>query len=361
MRSKATMALACTLLLAAGTLPAQAQTDHDFETATVAEGIYAFIAKESRSGVVQGNVVLIAGDDGAILVDSGQFPPLARKMVAEIRKLTSQPVRALVISHWHGDHLLAVDTFQQSFPGLRVVAHAETRRLGAKNYADWPERVRSFPKLIATLRERVAAGKRKDGTPLTEDEKVSYQTDADALEAVLPDVSESKCVPPDTTFLQEITFYLGKREVRVSNLGLGNTMGDAVTYVPDARVLITGDTVVYPTPYSFGSFHSEWIEVLKKMIALDALLIVPGHGPVMNDASYLKTLIALLEETREQVRAAVKQGLTLEQTRKQMNLEKFRNQLAGNHPDRQRAFRDFFEQPGIERAYKEAKGEPRTE
>ena len=61
------------------------------------------------------------------------------------------------------------------------------------------------------------------------------------------------------------------------------------------------------------------------------------------------------------MRAAVKQGLTLAQTRKQVNLEKFRKQLAGNDLYRQRAFRDFFEEPGIERAYKEAKGEPRME
>ena len=96
--------LAVTLLLAVTT---HAQSDYDFQVVPVADGITAFIAKESKSGVVQGNVVLIAGDNGAIVIDTGQFPPQARKMVAEIRKLTTQPVRALLLTHWHGDHLLA--------------------------------------------------------------------------------------------------------------------------------------------------------------------------------------------------------------------------------------------------------------
>ena len=358
MARRITIALAVPLLVA---LTAHAQADFDFQVVPVADGITAFIAKEPKAGVVQGNVILITGDEGAIVIDSGQFPPQARKMVAEIRKLTSQPVRALIITHWHGDHLLAANVFRESFPGITVVSHAETRRLGAKFYADWPEQVKGFPKMIATLRERLATGKRRDGSPISEEDKFGYKTDSDALEAVLPDIADTKWVPPDTTFKDEITFYLGKREVQVRNLGLGNTSGDAVTWVPDAKVLITGDTVVYPTPYSFGSYHSEWVEVLKKMIALEAVRIVPGHGPVMTDAGYLKTLIALLEDTREQVRAAVKQGLTLEQTRKQVNLEKFRMQLAGDDIYRQRAFREFFLEPGIGQAYKEAKGEPRVE
>jgi hypothetical protein len=69
----------------------------------------------------------------------------------------------------------------------------------------------------------------------------------------------------------------------------------------------------------------------------------------------------LLEDVRTQVRAAVQEGLTLEQTRKKVNLEKWSEQLAGDDRYRRRAFFDFFEVPGIAQAYKEAKGESRDE
>ncbi|HSA93829.1 MAG TPA: MBL fold metallo-hydrolase [Terriglobales bacterium] len=356
-------ALVCVVLSVAMPLSLNAQptSKQDFQTVPVAEGIYAFIASESDSGVVQGNVILIVGDESALVVDSGQLPPLTRRMVAEIRKLTSKPVRLLVNTHWHGDHLLTDHIFRDAFPGLSLVAHSETRRLGEKNYATWPERVKEFPKMVATLRERLNSGKKKDGTPLTDEEKLGYEADASALEAVLPDLGDTRYTPADITFTQEITFYLGKREVKVMNLGRGNTPGDAVLWVPDAKVLITGDTVVFPTPYSFGSFHSEWIEVLNKMVGMNAAHIIPGHGPVMHDAAYLKTLVALLEDTRQQVRTAVNDGLSLEDTRKRVTLAKWKDQLAGDDRYRRRAFTDFYLQPGIERAYKEAKGEPLAE
>src|SRR5512133_3767714 len=74
-----------------------------YDTVKVADGIYAFISRDSRLALVSGNSVVIAGDDGALVVDSGQFPNLTRKMIADIKTLTHQPVRVLVITHWHGD------------------------------------------------------------------------------------------------------------------------------------------------------------------------------------------------------------------------------------------------------------------
>jgi glyoxylase-like metal-dependent hydrolase (beta-lactamase superfamily II) len=353
------------LLLAAGPSAAwpapPGLPQQNYEIVQVAEGIHAFVAGESRSGVVQGNIVLIVGQEAALVVDAGQFPSTARRVAADIRRLTDRPVRVLVNTHWHGDHLLANHVLQESFPGLVTVAHAETRRAGPKFYGEWAKQVAEFPRMIQTLRERVATGKKRDGSPLSDDEKAGYAADADDLSAVLADVQDSRYTPADMTFEDEVTFHLGGREVRVSRLGRGNTAGDAVLWVPDAKVLVTGDTVVYPTPYSFGSFHGDWIGVLERMIALQPAKVVPGHGPVMSDTSYLRTLIELLAETRRQVRAAVQAGLNLEQTRKKVDLRRFERRLAGDSPDRARAFRDFFLVPGLERAYKEAKGEPLEE
>ena len=342
-------------------LHADAPTKHDFKIVQVADGIYSFIANESNSGSVQGNVTLIIGDKSAILVDAGQFPSLAERMAAKIRQVCHKPVRILVNTHWHGDHLLADYIFREKFPGLIVVAHAEALPMMIKYYGKWDEQVAGFPKTIEDVREHLKTGKRRDGTAMDEDQKFGLQVDIDALEQDLPEVQRMKFEPPDMTFTKEIHFDLGNRDVKVVNYGWGNTAGDAVIIVPDAKVLITGDTVVYPTPYSFGSNHGEWIKVLNQLVAVDAIKIVPGHGPVMEDTSYIKKLIALLEDVRTQVQAAVKEGLDLPAVRKRVTLDDWKLKFAGDDKYRQRAFRDFFMAPGIEQAYKEAKGEPLTE
>jgi glyoxylase-like metal-dependent hydrolase (beta-lactamase superfamily II) len=349
------------IMIAAVPASAGLATKQDFETVKVADGVFAFIATESSSGVVQGNVVLIVGSDSAMLIDSGQFPSLAKRMAVKVQELTTKPVRILMNTHWHGDHLLSNHVFKEHFPGVIVIAHENTVLLGEKFYGKFAEQLKGYPKLIEDLRAMAKSGKSSKGRTLTEDEKTGLNIDADALEASLADLSSSRYEPAEMTFQKEISFDLGKRKVRVMNLGRGNTSGDAVILVPDAKVLVTGDTVVYPTPYSFGSYHSEWIEVLKKMTQLGANTYIPGHGPVMNDTSYIETLIALLADVRTQVQAAVKENLSLEDVRKRVQLENWRQRLAGDNPDRRRAFKAFFLDPGLERAYKEAKGEPLTE
>jgi glyoxylase-like metal-dependent hydrolase (beta-lactamase superfamily II) len=242
-----------------------------------------------------------------------------------------------------------------------VLAHEQTELNSKKYYAQFPEQLAGYPKLIEDLRKMAKEGKSTSGRTLTDDEKESLLMDADALEFALGDLQASRYEPADMTFQKEVTFDLGKRNIRIMNLGWANTAGDTFVFVPDAKVLITGDTVVYPTPYSFGSHHGEWIEVLKKMIALGANIYVPGHGPVLKDTVYIESLIALLEDTRKQVQAAVKENLTLEQVRDHVKLEDWSKRFAGDNKFRQRAFQQFYLQPGIEVAYKEAKGEPVTE
>jgi len=334
-------------------------TGTTYEVVSVADGIYAFIAPEPRTGIVQGNSLAIVGQDGVVVVDSGQFPELALRMLADIRKRTDKPIRVLVNTHWHGDHLLANSQYREAFPSLVNVVHAETRRLATKFYADYdktaPKRLAGY---VDELRTELTNGQTKEGKALSADDRLYDETELGELEAAMQRLPEMRYVPADVTFTSELTIHLGSREVRLMHLGRGNTPGDIVVWVPDAKVVAAGDLVVNPTPYSFGSFHGEWIETLRKLKGLGAATIVPGHGPPMKDAAYVDTLIELLGATRSRVAAAVGKGLSLEETRKQVDLGDYGQRLAGDDLWRQRAFDAFFVTPGIERAYKEAKGDP---
>jgi glyoxylase-like metal-dependent hydrolase (beta-lactamase superfamily II) len=328
-----------------------------YETVKVADGVYAFVAPEPKSGVVNGNTTVIIGEDGVLVVDTGQFPTLAKRMIADIRKLTDKPVRFVVNTHWHWDHNLANYVYREAFPNAAIISTPFTR----DSLVDFtPRFLEGFAKngdqFLAALRAQLASGKKRDGSPMSADEKANLGDMLHDAELGLPEVRQARLEAPNLTFTTTLTLHLGHREAQVVYLGRGNTAGDAVVYVPDAKVLATGDLVVAPTPYATAAYIGDWIQTMKKLLAIDAAAIVPGHGPVMRDKKYAQTILALLESVKTQVDAAVSDGLDLEATKKRVDLDAFRRQLAGDDRNRRAAFDDYFAGSAIESAWKQAKG-----
>jgi cyclase len=100
---------------------------------------------------------------------------------------------------------------------------------------------------------------------------------------------------------------------------------------------------------------TEWIDTMTKLLAIDANVIVPGHGPVEHDKTYAQALTALLKSVTEQTRAAADAGLTLEQTQQKVDVSQWRRSFANGNRDLERNFDQFFLQPAVRRAYREAK------
>ena len=92
--------------------------------------------------------------------------------------------------------------------------------------------------------------------------------------------------------------------------------------------------------------------MLRQLRALDVETILPGHGPVMRDKAYLDLVIGLFESLVAQVTASVSAGLTLEETRKKMNLESFHAQFAGDDAFRRAMFADSILREAVERTYR---------
>jgi len=99
---------------------------------------------------------------------------------------------------------------------------------------------------------------------------------------------------------------------------------------------------------------------LNQLKSTRASILIPGHGQVQNGWEYVDTLSGLLQSVVDQTIRAVRQGLTLDEAKKRINLEDYRPQLTGENLYRKRAFHDFFVEPAVERGYIEAKfGEER--
>jgi glyoxylase-like metal-dependent hydrolase (beta-lactamase superfamily II) len=116
--------------------------------------------------------------------------------------------------------------------------------------------------------------------------------------------------------------------------------------------------VVHPIPYGFGSYPEDWIATLERLAAFEFDLLVPGHGAVQRDASYIKRLQTLLAEVRRQVAASVAEGKDLEATREALDLSAFVDEFAGSNEEARLKFENWWRLPIARSAWLEARGEP---
>jgi glyoxylase-like metal-dependent hydrolase (beta-lactamase superfamily II) len=200
-------------------------------------------------------------------------------------------------------------------------------------------------------------GIRRDGKPYSADDRVTAGRVKALLQAILVQMPLMRIVPPTLLVSDSLTLRRGDREIRVVWLGRGNTAGDLVVHLPKEGVVATGDLLVHPIPFSFGSFLGDWVQTLSRVEALGAKVIMPGHGELQRDTTYLSSVRELLGAMRAQMEAAVTKGLTLEKARESLDLASYRQKFAGSDKIRNQQFSDFFVTPASERAYLEAKGE----
>lgn len=362
--SLATLALACLAAAPAQSrpgqsrpakppaLPASPMAPASYRTVKLADGVYAFIAPIETS-VVSGNSLLVVGDDGALVVDTQQFAAIARWEVAEIKRLTDQPVRYVVNTHWHNDHWLGNATFREAWPDAVFLATPNTRRLVIEKgvaYIDPSKASAQLAQLEAMLVDRT----RK----LAPAARRYLEVARDELRDYIPAMRAARPEPPTATFDRAFTVHLGAREVDVRFLGRGNTGGDAVVWVPDAKVVATGDLVVHPVPFAFGSFITEWAATLGKLAELDAATVMPGHGELQHDMRYVRALAAALASISAQARAAQAAGKPLEQARKTVDVRAFERETCGDDPWCHLGFPGAFVQPAFDRAFREARDGP---
>jgi cyclase len=304
-------------------LPAIA-TPFTYERVKVAEGIHAFIEGPTQ-GVVSGNSIVIIGEESVAVVDTGAHPALTRRMIAEIRALTSKPVRYIVNTHWHNDHVAGNATYAREFPGVVIVTHAFTANAIDTVVRSFYGRCEAYRgKQAKRFRDLFEKGTGDDGKPMPAADRAQYGKIAEEAEAILAECRELQYRPVDVAFEKQLTLNLGKREVRVMFLGRANTAGDAVVVVPHAKLLATGDMVVYPIPFAGGSYPGEWAAALRAVEAMEVTTLVPGHGPVMHDMAYVKLMADAMQAIDSQARAAYKPGMALADLRKAIELGTFR-------------------------------------
>jgi len=350
---------ALTLVLAQPPAPSSMTTS--YETATLGPGVTAFLSPPGLGAWVTGNSLVVVGDSAALVVDPGHFPPLTRKMIADVRRLTDKPVRWVVDTHWHPDHWMGNAEYADAYPGVTFVGAPATRD---SIVAKGPAFVKGHQDSAAVYKGYEAMlGKDESsfrpGRPMASGERYALGLAVADGRAAFPGWQEARVVAPTLTVADSLTLHLGRRDVQIRFLGRANTAGDVVVWVPDARVLAAGDLVVAPIPYAYGSYIGEWIDVLGRLRAFGARTLLPGHGPVQHDLGYVDRVAAALRTLRDRAADAAGRGLTLDSARRSLSFDDLERQFEADDPHLRGLLFVHFLNPGLPRAYEEARGASR--
>jgi glyoxylase-like metal-dependent hydrolase (beta-lactamase superfamily II) len=146
----------------------------------------------------------------------------------------------------------------------------------------------------------------------------------------------------------------GDRTIDIRHFGWGNTPGDLVVYLPKEQVAVTGDLVVWPTPFVFDSHIASWRASLDSVRALRATTLIPGHGPVMRDYAYVELVAMALQSVQNQTEAARARGLDLAATRKAVDVAALGRQFTGGDKVRRLSWQNYFVDLAVQRAFEQA-------
>lgn len=325
-----------------------------YKTVRVADGVYAFITPEERTGFQSGNSIAIVGDDGVLVFDTGNIPGSTRRQIAEIRKLTDKPVRYVVNSHWHPDHNLGNSVYRAAFPGVTIIGTSATRAGILERVPTYLGQMKSFATTDSLMRLRLSTGRMRDSSKMADTTRLVWGLITRDYAEFMPEVMQTKPSPPDMLCDDSLTVMLGNRRVKIVSPGRGNTEGDTYVYLPDEHVLLTGDLVTVPGPFPSSSYFGDWIRDLDQLKALHATAIVPGHGEVQHDYTYIDMVRELLVFTRDKAREAVLAGVPLDTLQKQIDFKPFIKRFGGGDVVRSGAMENFYPYPAVLRAYQEA-------
>jgi len=297
------------LLLPAACLAAPVPSDDLFDIKPIADGVWAAISKPAYK--VNCNAAIIILGDSVLVVDTHSKPSAARALIEQIKKLTPKPVKYVVNTHFHWDHYQGNEAYPSSWPaGVEIISSEATRqniqRLGIPRVKN---EIVTMPQEIANLKKDLE----KASGP---EQKRTIEESIREAEAYFAELKSMQVTLPTMTFDRSLILRRGARAVEILWLGRAHTDGDVFVYLPNEKIIVTGDALHGWTPFMGDSYPYDWIQTLDAAEKLDFNLVLGGHGDVMHGKLRFELWKQYFQDLMDQTSAAYAQGATLEQAQK---------------------------------------------
>ncbi len=265
-----------------------------------------------------GNVGFFVGPEAVLVVDS-QFKDIAPGIVAEIKKASDKPIKFLLNTHHHGDHVGGNEVFKQF---AMIVAHDNVRKRMLSSPADIQ---RDYPPRLEAARK---AGNEQMAKFLAGQIEWAKKARVEEIAA------------PVMTFDSELRIHMGEETIQVWHLPPAHTDGDSVVYFEKARVLHMGDDLFHKViPFidiQGGGSVRGYLAALDRVVARvppDAV-VIPGHGEV-TDVSGIRAFRQYIVDLMDAAQKAKAAGKSKEDFVKEVDLPAYRG--FEGYPDRFRS------------------------
>ena len=221
------------------------------------------------------NTGIIIGDDAVMVIDTQATPVMAQDVIRRIREVTDKPIQYVLLSHYHAVRVLGASAYGAE----HIIASEDTRDLIVeRGQFDKDSEIGRFPRLFQNV-ESVPDG----------------------------------LTWPTMTFNQKMTLWLGQLEVQILQLGRGHTKGDTVAWLPQEKILFSGDLVEFDaTPYAGDAYFQDWPQTLDNIAALKPEKLVPGRGAALQTPEQVQAGLAgtraFISDLYESVKASAAKG-----------------------------------------------------
>src|SRR5215207_7146735 len=186
------------------------------------------------------NTGVIVGDDAVMVIDTQATPVMAQDVIRRIREVTDKPIKYVVLSHYHAVRVLGASGYQPE----HIIASRDTYELIIeRGEQDMKSEIERFPRLFRSVES-------------------------------VPGLTW-----PTIVFEKRMTLWLGSLQVELMQLGRGHTKGDTVAWLPQEKIMFSGDLVEFgATPYCGDAYLADWPQTLHAIAALGPEKLVPGRG-----------------------------------------------------------------------------------
>lgn len=216
------------------------------------------------------NTGIVIGDDAVMVIDTQATPVMAQDVIRRIREVTDKPIKFVVMSHYHAVRVLGASAYQAP----HIIASQDTRDLIVERGAqDMKSEIERFPRLFQAVE-------------------------------TIPGLTW-----PTITFKGEMTLWLGCLEVKLMQVGRGHTKGDTIVWLPQQKILFSGDLVEFDaTPYAGDAYFSDWPQTLDNLAAMNPVALVPGRGAALTTPAMVQAGLAGTRSFVSDLYAHVKAG-----------------------------------------------------
>lgn len=231
---------------------------------------YSDVKGASPKNSFGANAGIIIGQDFLVAIDSLISSREAKRFIKDINKTSKKPIKFLINTHYHLDHSLGNSEFAKL--GAIIIAH-----------------------------ENDQENMQKAGEGMLQYAKQSGLSDQD--------LKGTKLAYPTLTFCDRVSLNLGNNKIEILFIGPSHTTGSVLVFIPQEKVLFTGDILFTDFHPFLGEANIEgWIKVLDYIMAMDVDKIIPGHGPISSkkDVADLKNYLLVFDQKAKELTAQSK-------------------------------------------------------